>query len=470
MKRKIHMELLVIAALAIVLTLLFALFVFYGLFQEQIMGDLREDALAFKSMRVFDHPEELDGENFEMEEGGLRITLVDTQGDVIFDTDVDEAFMENHEDRPEIQQAFETGEGSGTRKSETLDRNSFYYAVRLDNGTVLRGAREADSIFAVTKNMLVTVAGVFVLLFIFTVVLSNYFTKSLVRPIEELAENLGEPGTQVVYKELAPFVAKIRQQHEDILKSAKMRQEFTANVSHELKTPLTAISGYAELIEHGMAGKENTERFAGEIHKNASRLLILINDIIQLSQLDGGKTDVEYTDLDLYQLAGECISMLNMNAQKQNVTMKLCGKPSMVFADKQLMEELLFNLCDNAIRYNNKGGSVTVTVDENKEGNTYLSVKDTGIGIPPEHQDRVFERFYRVDKSRSKATGGTGLGLAIVKHIVAQHEAKIFLESEPKKGTEIVVVLSDALKEHEKQKKLEQESIQATEAEKAEEA
>lgn len=470
MKRKIHMELLVIAALAIVLTLLFALFVFYGLFQEQIMGDLREDALAFKSMRVFDHPEELDGENFEMEEGGLRITLVDTQGDVIFDTDVDEASMENHEDRPEIQQAFETGEGSGTRKSETLDRNSFYYAVRLDNGTVLRVAREADSIFAVTKNMLVTVAGVFVLLFIFTVVLSNYFTKSLVRPIEELAENLGEPGTQVVYKELAPFVAKIRQQHEDILKSAKMRQEFTANVSHELKTPLTAISGYAELIEHGMAGKENTERFAGEIHKNASRLLILINDIIQLSQLDGGKTDVEYTDLDLYQLAGECISMLNMNAQKQNVTMKLCGKPSMVFADKQLMEELLFNLCDNAIRYNNKGGSVTVTVDENKEGNTYLSVKDTGIGIPPEHQDRVFERFYRVDKSRSKATGGTGLGLAIVKHIVAQHEAKIFLESEPKKGTEIVVVFSDALKEHEKQKKLEQENIQATEAEKAEEA
>ncbi len=470
MKRKIHMELLVIAALAIVLTLLFALFVFYGLFQEQIMGDLREDALAFKSMRVFDHPEELDGENFEMEEGGLRITLVDTQGDVIFDTDVDEASMENHEDRPEIQQAFETGEGSGTRKSETLDRNSFYYAVRLDNGTVLRVAREADSIFAVTKNMLVTVAGVFVLLFIFTVVLSNYFTKSLVRPIEELAENLGEPGTQVVYKELAPFVAKIRQQHEDILKSAKMRQEFTANVSHELKTPLTAISGYAELIEHGMAGKENTERFAGEIHKNASRLLILINDIIQLSQLDGGKTDVEYTDLDLYQLAGECISMLNMNAQKQNVTMKLCGKPSMVFADKQLMEELLFNLCDNAIRYNNKGGSVTVTVDENKEGNTYLSVKDTGIGIPPEHQDRVFERFYRVDKSRSKATGGTGLGLAIVKHIVAQHEAKIFLESEPKKGTEIVVVFSDALKEHEKQKKLEKENIQATEAEKAEEA
>ena len=462
MKRKIHMELLIIAALAIVLTLLFALFVFYGLFQEQIIGDLREDAIAFRSMNVFADPEDLDTGSYQMEEGGLRITLVDAEGDVIFDSDANEAAMESHEDRPEVQAAFETGEGHDTRKSETLDQNSFYYAVLLDNGLVLRVAREADSIFAVTKNMLVTVAGVFVLLFIFTVVLSNYFTKSLVQPIEELAENLGDPGTKVVYKELAPFVAKIRQQHEDILKNAKMRQEFTANVSHELKTPLTAISGYAELIEHGMAGKENTERFAGEIHKNASRLLILINDIIQLSQLDGGKTDVEYTDLDLYKLAGECISMLKMNAQKQNVTMKLCGRSSMVFADKQLMEELLFNLCDNAIRYNNRGGSVTVTVDKNREGNTFLSVKDTGIGISPEHQDRIFERFYRVDKSRSKATGGTGLGLAIVKHIVAQHEASISLESEPKKGTEIVVVFSGRLKEREQQKRFEQQSAEQT--------
>ena len=171
---------------------------------------------------------------------------------------------------------------------------------------------------------------------------------------------------------------------------------------------------------------------------------------------------MEYTDLDLYKLAGECISMLKMNAQKQNVTMKLCGRSSMVFADKQLMEELLFNLCDNAIRYNNRGGSVTVTVDKNREGNTFLSVKDTGIGISPEHQDRIFERFYRVDKSRSKATGGTGLGLAIVKHIVAQHEASISLESEPKKGTEIVVVFSGRLKEREQQKRLEQQSAEQT--------
>ena len=240
-------------------------------------------------------------------------------------------------------------------------------------------------------------------------------------------------------------MATIRQQHDDIIKSAQMRQEFTANVSHELKTPLTAISGYAELIEHGMADAENSKRFAGEIHKNSVRLLSLINDIIQLSQLDGGKNHSEYADIDLYKLAAECVDMLKMNARKQNVTMKLCGKPCTVYADRQLMEELLYNLCDNAIRYNNRGGSVTVTVDE-KDGHVFLSIRDTGIGIPTEHQDRVFERFYRVDKSRSKATGGTGLGLAIVKHIVAQHGASISLESQAGKGTEIRVEFSDALK------------------------
>ena len=194
-----------------------------------------------------------------------------------------------------------------------------------------------------------------------------------------------------------------------------------------------------------MADAEDSKRFAGEIHKNSVRLLSLINDIIQLSQLDGGKNQSEYGDIDLYKLAEECVDMLKMNARKQNVTMKLCGKPCMVYADRQLMEELLYNLCDNAIRYNNRGGSVSVTVDE-KDGHVFLSIKDTGIGIPREHQDRVFERFYRVDKSRSKATGGTGLGLAIVKHIVAQHGASISLESQEGKGTEIRVEFSDALK------------------------
>lgn len=448
MKRKIHIELLVTSALAILLTLMFALFVFYGLFKEQIVSDLKADARLMRDMHVFDDVSDLKLDTYDLSPENLRLTVVGEDGKVIFDSNADTATMENHEDRPEVRQAFETGEGSGMRRSETVNRNLFYYAVRLDNGSVLRISREADSLFAVFQNMLPTVIGVSMLLFLLSIFLANYFTRSLVEPIEQMAQNISDPGQEVVYKELAPFVATIRQQHDDIIKSAQMRQEFTANVSHELKTPLTAISGYAELIEHGMAGKENAERFAGEIHKNAARLLSLINDIIQLSQLDGGKRQMEYVDVDLYKLAKECVDMLNMNAKKQNVTMRLCGKPSVVYADKQLMEELLYNLCDNAIRYNNRGGQVTVTVDEEK-GHVFLDVKDTGIGIPKEHQDRVFERFYRVDKSRSKATGGTGLGLAIVKHIVAQHGAEISLKSQVGKGTEIRVVFTDILKKQE---------------------
>lgn len=443
MRRKLHKELLATSALAIVLTLLFAMFVFYGLFKEQIVGDLKADARVLKNMHVFDNITDLHPDAYDLSPDSLRITVISAEGRVLFDSNADADAMENHETRPEIQAAFETGEGSGTRLSETLDKNLFYYAVRLDNGAVMRIAREADSFLAVFQNMLPTVLGVSALLFLLCIFLANYFTKSLVEPIEKMAENLSGPKTEAVYRELAPFVATIRQQHEDILKSAKMRQEFTANVSHELKTPLTAISGYAELIEHGMAGREDTVRFAREIHKNASRLLTLINDIIQLSQLDEGSRAVEYTDVDLYRMAADCIDMLKLNAEKQDVTMKLLGKPSIVFADRQQMEELLYNLCDNAIRYNNRGGSVTITVNT-EGGNVILSVKDTGIGIPGEHQQRIFERFYRVDKSRSKATGGTGLGLAIVKHIVSQHGAQLSLESQAGKGTEIRVVFSDA--------------------------
>lgn len=455
MKRKIHIELLATAVFSILLTLLCVLFVFYGVYQKQVIGDLKADALVMKNMHIFDSISDLHPDAYDLNPDTLRITVINASGNVIFDSNADSTTMENHEDRPEIHMALENGEGSDTRRSTTLDKNMFYYAIRLDNGRILRIAREGDNIFALTQNMMLTVVGVFVLLFFFCILMSNYFTKNLVAPIEKMAENLSEPGTQAAYKELVPFMNKIRQQHEDILKSSQVRQEFTANVSHELKTPLTAISGYAELIEHGMAG-DNAERFAAEIYKNASRLLSLINDIIQLSQLDGGKKDVEYKDLDLFPLAKECVDMLQMNAKKQNVTISVRGGAAPVFADRQLMEELIYNLCDNAIRYNKKDGSVTVmTGTEN--GHTFLSVKDTGIGISPEHQERIFERFYRVDKSRSKATGGTGLGLAIVKHIVAQHGAKLSLESEAGKGTEIRVDFSETLKQQELEKERQQE-------------
>ena len=252
------------------------------------------------------------------------------------------------------------------------------------------------------------------LLIILSVILTGWLTTRLLAPIEKYAKQ------------------------QDLIKNARIRQDFTANVTHELKTPLTSISGYAELIESGMASSEDTIRFAGGIHSSANRLLTLINDIIRLSELDSEEESFTTEKVNLYLLAETCVNMLSLNAEKHQVSIFLEGENAYVNGNRQMMEELLYNLCDNAIRYNNENGTVCVTVFS-QHGQTMLRVEDTGIGIPREHQDRVFERFYRVDKSRSKSTGGTGLGLAIVKHILQKHGAKINLESEIGKGTKITV-------------------------------
>ena len=230
----------------------------------------------------------------------------------------------------------------------------------------------------------------------------------------------------------------IRTQHEDILRAAKMRQDFTANVSHELKTPLTAISGYAELMEAGMVQGEEVGRYAKEIRHNSNRLLALINDIIHLSEMDRPEYEVLMQQINLSELAKKAVEGLKVNAQKCSVSLRYVGETAYVYANAGLLEELLWNLCDNAIRYNVENGLVKVQVEKQKD-RVDLIVSDTGIGIPIEHQERVFERFYRVDKSRSKETGGTGLGLAIVKHIVAQHGAELEMKSTPGEGTKITI-------------------------------
>lgn len=218
-----------------------------------------------------------------------------------------------------------------------------------------------------------------------------------------------------------------------------MRQNFTANVTHELKTPLTSISGYAELIESGMTDEKDTRRFAKEIHRNAKRLLDMINDILQLSELDTRETEVETERLNLYHMAATCVEMLKITAEPHGITLQMKGDSAWIEGNRGLIEEMLYNLCSNAIRYNKENGNVIVSVVETEEG-TKLQVADTGIGIPKKHQERIFERFYRVDKSRSKERGGTGLGLAIVKHIAAEHHARISLESEEGIGTIITVM------------------------------
>ena len=435
LKKKIHVQFIGIAAIAITATLILSVAVFYDLFQKQVLEDLKSYANVLRGIMT---QQEIDKEAVAYEIDDMRITLINPDGSVEFDSNADTHAMENHGGRPEVTEAFKDGIGEAIRKSETLDKNTFYYAVKLQTGQVLRVAKEAGSIWSIFWSALPVIAMIALLIFAICVVLARVLTKSLVRPIEQMADDIENMDEIKTYPELTPFIAMIHSQHKDIMKNAKMRQEFTANVSHELKTPLTSISGYSELIETGMASEEDVRRFAREIHRNSSRLLTLINDIIRLSELDVEDMSVAFTMVNLYQLAEACIGMLQLNAEQHDVTLKLEGGPCTICANRQMLDELIYNLCDNAIRYNNPGGSVVVRLKKDKE-ETMLSVKDTGIGIPIQHQERVFERFYRVDKSRSKSTGGTGLGLAIVKHIVAQHHARMQLESEYGAGTEIRV-------------------------------
>ncbi len=441
MKKKINRQLMGIAAVAILATLLLTLAVFYHLFKAQVIDDLRTYAHIIENA---DGSDESSIEAYNAKGDGLRITLIKGDGTVIYDTEVsDVSKMVNHADRKEVVEALEKGEGSDVRKSETLAKSTYYYTLRLSDGNVLRVAKEANSIISVFFSIMPVMLLILSLLFITSVFMSRWLTRSLISPIEKMADHLSDEDAKCPYEELVPFVDTINKQHADIMKNAQMRQEFTANVSHELKTPLTSISGYAELIENNMAG-DNVQRFAYEIHRNAARLLTLINDIIRLSQLDSPELDEPMEHVDLYAVATTCVEMLQMSAEEHGISLTLAGESGMVYGNRKMLDELLYNLTDNAIRYNKKDGSVAVYVENTTDKmsgqpSVCLTVRDTGIGISPESQGRIFERFYRVDKSRSKQTGGTGLGLAIVKHIVVHHNAHLTLKSEIGRGTTIQV-------------------------------
>jgi len=439
MKKKINIRFIMIAALAIVVTALSAMLVYYNILKEQVFGDLKAYAHVIELLNIDDLAAGIEKDPYNPIDDDLRITLIGTDGEVLYESLLNKDEMDNHYKRPEIIEAREKGEGEAVRYSATSGTHTFYYAERLQNGNVLRIGRDSVSVNRIMVNTLVIVLVIALCILFVCMGISHYLTKKLVDPIEKLATNIMLVDENNVYEEIRPFVNTIKEQHVNIINNAQLRQEFTANVSHELKTPLTAISGYAELIGNGMTGKEDTIRFSNEIHSNANRLLSLINDIIKLSELDEADHQMEMERIDLYKLAENCVQMMQVTAEKQGIRLTLQGESAMVMANKGLMDEVFYNLCSNAIRYNKPGGSVTVTVGT-KDERSFLSVADTGIGIPKECQERVFERFYRVDKSRSKSTGGTGLGLAIVKHIVAQHNAALHLDSELGEGTTIEIV------------------------------
>lgn len=427
---------MIIAALAIVLTTVLTTIVYYQVFQKEVFEDLKNFCYVLEETGLTEETDTSKMDCYAKDSSNIRITIIQEDGLVKYDTSNQIDMHENHKDRPEIAEAFSTGNGQSIRTSTTINKSNYYYAVLLKNGNVLRVAKETRSIMNIFFSVLPVILLIMLLLFAICISIGHFLTRSLVKPIEQVADNLDHLEQVKTYKELMPFIEVIHKQHEDILKSSRMRQEFTANVSHELKTPLTSISGYSELIENGMVKDEDTLRFAGEIHRNAKRLILLINDILKLSELDSNKEfKLVLENVDLYELASNCVVMLEPIAKDRNVTLHLSGDKTVVHANKDMLEEVIYNLCDNAIRYNKENGNVWIEVANG------FSVRDDGIGISKGNQERIFERFYRVDKSRSKKTGGTGLGLAIVKHIVELHKGTIEVESELGKGTRIVVTL-----------------------------
>ena len=482
----------------------------------------------------------------KVEADRFRVTWIDIDGTVLFDTRVDESTMENHADREEIQEAFKRGSGSAVRNSSTLTEQTYYEARRLSDGTVLRISANQASAWALMMDLLWPIVLIAVLAIGLSAVLARRMAKNIVEPLNKL--NLEQPLSNDTYEELSPLLRRINQQHLQIdsqmrklqrktdefvqitshmqeglvvldkethirsinaaamkifgaeescvggsffqvnrsnaLRQAlndaldrghgstvqelegkayrfdmssirsegnllgavilavdvteaqnaeQLRREFSANVSHELKTPLQGIIGSAELLESGMVKAEDRPRFVGHIRKEATRLVNLIEDIIRLSQLDEG-VELPAEQVDMLTLAEDIKEILAPSAAEKNVKIDVAGNGFTIKGVRRMLQEIIYKLCDNAIKYNVQGGWVTVLVENNR-----LIVSDTGIGIPSEHQSRVFERFYRVDKSHSKASGGTGLGLSIVKHAVAYHKATIGLDSIPGKGTTITI-------------------------------
>ena len=377
----------------------------------------------------------------------IRITLIGENGTVLFDSDVNGSLvkdMDDHSTREEVKEAESSGSGEDIRMSDTVRQELYYYAIRLSDGTVLRVSRSMDSLVQTAIDVLPVVGGIALLMILLAMVLASWQTKRLIRPIISL--DLEHPLDNNVYEELTPLLEAMDRQNKEKEAVSNMRKEFSANVSHELKTPLTSISGYAEIMKNGMVRPADIPLFSERIYKEARRLITLVEDIIKLSKLDEESVELEKENVNLFDLTREIISRLAPQAAQKNIRLEVTGEPVTYFGIRQILDEMVYNVCENAIKYNVEGGRVSVWVGDTLEG-PKITVSDTGIGIPKEHQERIFERFYRVDKSHSKERGGTGLGLSIVKHGALLHGAKVTVDSMPGKGTRMEMQFPKAEKE-----------------------
>lgn len=547
MSKKIFKYIMLVSSLITVLGLAFVVGILYHYFQGQLMSELKKEAV-YISRGV-----ESAGTDYLMQlnDEDSRITYVDESGKVIYDNEANVESMENHGHRKEIREAEINGEGADERMSSTLSEKTMYYAVRLENGNVLRVSSNQASVWMLLLQLLPSFVAVLILMLLLSGVFASRLSGKVVEPLNGL--DLEHPEENDAYDEVQPLLSKIgrqsrqirlqleaarRQQkefsiitenmqegllvidrytmvlsvnssvgkllkvkeiktgesvyllnrseefrdvvgqvlegkHEDKVlrldgsdiqvianpvtrenktegavillvdvtekvEREQLRREFSANVSHELKTPLTSISGFAEIMQDGFVKDEDVKVFAGRIYKEAQRLIRLVGDVIRISRLDEGGLPYQWEKLDLYSLTHDIFSTLHEAAEKQEVHMYMEGGSTVLDTVPMIMEEVLYNVCDNAVKYNRRGGEVFVRLKDGEDA-VRVNVRDTGIGIPKEDQERIFERFYRVDKSHSREIGGTGLGLSIVKHGVKTLNGRLWLNSEPGQGTEIIM-------------------------------
>lgn len=399
----------------------------------------------------------------QIELGDTRVTLVADDGTVLYDSDESPADMTNHADRPEIAEALADGDGISERSSSTMGETMLYNAVRLDDGSVIRLSKRQEGYISIFFTLLIPLLCLGAVAALLAWAAASREAKAIIAPLELVDLDHPKRNMENAYQEMVPMLERIENQRQELKRQMRvladndrMRREFTANITHELKTPLTAISGYAELIGSGMVASEDDQRdFAMRIYKEAGRLTSLVNDILTLSNLDEAEHSADAAaasvlgtrePVDLPRMLDSVYQRLEGVAAKQGVLLTVSSCPAVVEGVPRLLDELVYNLASNAIRYNKADGSVLLACGLNSDERPYIRVSDTGIGIAEEEREKIFERFYRVDKSRSKARGGTGLGLAIVKHAAVFHNAELNVESKLGEGTCITVTFPEAFK------------------------
>ena len=446
MRKRIFRGILLCCVVVLLFCFAYATFSLYRFYDDGIFHELSVEAELIHQGLNESGIDYLD--NISIED--TRITYIAQDGRVLFDSSADPSIMENHADRQEVIDALQNGMGQSTRTSATLLQKTYYYALRTDEGSIIRVASTQHSFGTYTLRFLPILLLLTFAAGILSFVLAKRITRNIMEPINHI--DLENPRAHACYDELSPLLDRIDRQNElsknrmdDILRAQQeralqeqYRREFTSNVSHELKTPLTSIYGISDMMINGMIKHEDIGMFAQTIHDESGRLIALVQDILHLSQLDEGKVPEFKETVDLFEVCKNVVQRLDPVIQQKQIHLYLEGKTTPVEGYFFLLEDMIYNLVDNAIKYNHQGGNVWLSAEPLDEG-ARLIVRDNGIGIPKEHQQRVFERFYRVDKSLSRKIGGTGLGLSIVKHAAAEHSAAVRMESQVGVGTTVTI-------------------------------